>query len=101
MDDLLRDIESFDWNKGNIDKNWIKHKVSNLEAEEVFLDESGLLGKDEKHSTKEPRYKFLGLTKNFRYLSIFFTIREEKIRIISARSMNKKERNKYDQEKIK
>jgi len=37
-----------------------------------------------------------GFTKNNRKLTIFFTIRESKIRIISARDMHKKERIQYD-----
>lgn len=34
------DLTSFDWDKGNIDKNSQKHGVSPNEAEEVFLDEN-------------------------------------------------------------
>lgn len=100
MDDLFRGDLEFEWDKGNIDKNWIKHKISNKEAEEAFLDELGLLGEDEAHSTNEPRYKFLGVTRRKRRLSIFFTIRNGKLRVISARSMSKKDKIKYDQEKI-
>ena len=66
MDDLDKDFE-FEWDKGNVDKNWVKHKVSRFEAEEIFLDVFGLLGLDENHSTKEPRYKFLGKTIKNRY----------------------------------
>lgn len=100
MDEFDKDLE-FEWDKGNINKNWTKHRVSRPEAERLFLDESGLLGKDEKHSTKEPRYKFLGKTDKKRYLVAFFTTRKQKIRIISVRPMSKKDKIKYDQEKIK
>jgi hypothetical protein len=99
MDEFDKDLE-FEWDEGNRHKNWIKHKVGRSEAEEVFLDKSGLLGKDEKHSSKEPRYKFLGKTDKKRCLVAFFTVRKGKIRIISVRPMSKKDKIKYDQEKI-
>jgi uncharacterized DUF497 family protein len=100
MDELSKLELEFDWDEGNKHKNWIKHKVSHLEAEEIFLSGSGLLGKDEKHSTSESRYKFLGRTSKKRYLVAFFTIRKGKIRIISVRPMGRKDKIKYDQEKI-
>ena len=49
------------------------------------------------HSQKEPRYYVLGHTSLDRRLFIAFTMRENKIRVISARDMNKKERNIYEQ----
>ncbi|PIQ71393.1 hypothetical protein COV87_03705, partial [Candidatus Roizmanbacteria bacterium CG11_big_fil_rev_8_21_14_0_20_37_16] len=52
--------------------------------------------KDEKHSLKEERFMILGQTKLGRKLSIFFTFRKKRVRIISARDMNRKERNAYE-----
>lgn len=86
----------FEWSKGNDDKNLIKHGVSNQEAEETFKNEPFLLSKDIKHSKKEERFQVLGKTNMERRLFISFTIRNEKIRIISARDMNKKERSVYE-----
>lgn len=86
---------SFDWDKGNIDKNWGKHKVHYKEAEEVFLNRPLMVFPDIKHSILEKRFQALGITDDKRKLSIFFTIRNKKIRIISIRNQNKKEREKY------
>lgn len=86
---------SFDWDKSNIDKNWEKHKVYFREAEEVFFNKPLKIFPDRKHSIAENRFQVLGVTNNGRKLSIFFTIRNQKIRIISARNQNKKERIKY------
>lgn len=86
---------SFDWDKGNIDKNWEKHKVHFKEAEEVFFNKPLKIFPDAKHSITEKRFQILGVTNNERKLSIFFTIRNKRIRIISARDQNKKERIKY------
>ena len=91
---------SFDWNKGNIDKNWQKHKVHFKEAEEDFLNKPLSLLRDIKHSQSEERYIALGITNQKRKLHIVFTIRNNKIRIISARNQSKKERKLYGEEKI-
>jgi uncharacterized DUF497 family protein len=93
------DLE-FEWDEGNIDKNWIKHKVEYKEAEEIFFDINKLVGVDNKHSTIEARCLIFGVTEKKRYLTACFTVRKGKVRVISVRSMNKKERNKYDKEKI-
>ena len=89
---------SFDWNKGNVDKNFIKHKVSCREAEEVFFDEGVLILIDINHSQKEERFVALGTTNKGKKLIISFTIREDKVRIISARDQSRKERKFYEQE---
>ena len=49
------------------------------------------------HSEKEPRHYVLGHTIAGRRLFIAFTVREDKIRWISARDMSKKERKIYEQ----
>jgi len=51
-----------------------------------------------KHSKKEPRFHALGKSDEKRQLHITFTLRQagEKIRIISARDMHKKERVIYE-----
>jgi uncharacterized protein len=86
---------AFDWDKGNIDKNWEKHRVFYREAEEVFFNQPLLIFSDKKHSGTEKRYQALGVANNGRTLSIFFTIRNKKIRVISARDQNKKEKQRY------
>lgn len=81
----------FLWDQGNLDKNWIKHRVSNKESEEVFFDENKFVFKDKLHSQKEERFRILGKTENNRLLFVVFTKRSGKIRIISARDTNKRE----------
>lgn len=94
--EVLKELIRFIWDKGNIDKNWKKHKVSNKECEEVFFDESKKIAKDKLHSEKEDRFIILGKTKKERLLFIIFTIRNNKIRIISARDINRKEKKLYE-----
>jgi len=87
---------SFDWDSGNSDKNFIRHKVTCQEAEEVFINQPLLVEKDVKHSLHEKRYQALGKTNNQRHLFLSFTVRNQKIRIISIRDMDKKEQKEYE-----
>lgn len=91
---------AFKWDKGNLDKNWVRHSVTNKEAEEAFENEPKFIFKDEKHSVTEARYMLWGLTNSSRRLAVIFTLREDKVRVISARDMHKKERESYA-EKVK
>lgn len=85
---------SFEWDKGNRDKNKIKHDVEMQECEEVFFDDPVYLP-DRDHSHGESRYVALGKTVEKRYLFIVFTVRSLKVRVISARDQNKRERAYY------
>ncbi len=86
----------FEWDKGNVDKNFKKHEIANEEAESVFFDEKSLLADDLKHSKSEDRFQIVGKSMMDRLLTIFFTIRKNKIRIISVRRVNRKEINLYE-----
>ena len=98
LSSLLLEVEGFDWDAGNDKKNINAHQVSCSEAEEVFFNRPLLLQDDFKHSQKEIRYHAFGVTNEGRKLALTFTIRRKAIRIISARDMNKKERNAYEQD---
>jgi uncharacterized protein len=88
----LPSILVFAWDKGNEQKNWIRHKVAVEEAEEPFFSDDYIILEDKGHSrAREQRFILLGKTNKERLLFIVFTIRTEKIRIISARDANKKE----------
>ncbi len=85
----------FEWDKGNSGKNLARHKVTDQECEETFFDNGKKMLRDVLHSRKEERYIFLGKTKEQRLLFIVFTIRGVKVRVISARDINKKENKLY------
>jgi len=93
---VLETVSGFEWDSGNSDKNWIKHKVSRLECEEVFFNEPFYIYDYKSHSQSENRYYLLGITNEKRSMFLVFTIRKDKIRIISARDINKKERIIYE-----
>jgi uncharacterized DUF497 family protein len=95
----LADITGFDWDEGNIRKNE-KHSVSMAETEQLFFNRPLLILEDPKHSHQEARFHALGKSDDNRQLHITFTLRQagEKIRVISARDMHKKERAIYEKE---
>ncbi len=94
----LTAVEGFDWDEGNGRKNIDKHGVSQTEAEQVF-NGAPLLADDVKHSATEERFQALGETAEGRLLHVTFTLRDDgkRLRIISARDMNRKERANYEQ----
>ena len=93
---ILENCQGFQWDKGNSLKNWLKHGVTQGESEEVFFNEPLLLFEDEKHSEHEDRILAFGRTNEGKLLVVAFTIRQNLIRIISARHMNRKERGAYE-----
>ena len=88
----LPEVLEFEWDAGNEQKNWITHHVRAEEAEEPFFAEERLILEDIWHSTKkEARFILIGKSKQGRLLFTVYTIRKEKIRIISSRDADKKE----------
>lgn len=92
----LSELEGFEWDEGNIDKNLLRHKVTNNETGEIFFNEPLIIIPDIKHSKAEKRFVAQGKTNNNRKLTVVFTLRDKKIRVISARDQNKKERRQYE-----
>ncbi len=98
MKNIFENCEGFHWDTGNSEKNFYKHKVSNPECEQVFFNQPIIVVDDTKHSETENRFYLLGRTDQDRFLFVVFTIRKNLIRVISARDMNKKEREIYNEE---
>jgi uncharacterized DUF497 family protein len=94
--DVLKGIIGFEWDAWNTE-HIKKHNVNPEEAEQTFFDERKVVGEDTKHSNGEDRYILIGKTKRDRVLYIVFTLRKSRIRVISARDINKKrEVNMYE-----
>ncbi len=97
--EIISDCVGFEWDSGNIDKNWKKHRVNWQECEEVFFNRPIVVSSYERRLNLEPRGYVLGQTNAGRKLFLVYTIRDRRIRIISARSMSRKERKIYDKQK--
>ena len=93
--DRLQKCTGFEWDEHNAEKNWQKHGVTPSECEEFFFNRPLVVADDVRHSEKENRFYALGHTDGSRMLFVVFAVRRDKIRVISARDMNRKERKVY------
>ena len=98
LDNMI--VDGFEWDQGNLLKNLLKHGVTFFEAEEVFYNEPLLFFHDEKHGGTEKRFIAFGKTHQGKFLTVAFTLRTKKgkilIRVISARPMHRKEKLLYE-----
>ncbi len=92
-------INGFEWDEENFYKNIGKHGVYDSEAEQIFFNHPLVIKRDHKHSRSEVRYYSLGRTNHERLLFVAFTIRSDKIRVISARDMTNREVKVYEDHK--
>lgn len=91
----LSRASGFQWDAGNVEKNWLTHQVTSAECEQVFFNQPLIAAEDVTHSDVEDRFFCLGQTDVGRLLFVAFTLREDLIRVISARGMSRKERKVY------
>lgn len=89
-----------EWDENKNILNQQKHGVSFEEAKEVFDDPMHISKLDKRFGYFEERWISIGSTSRYKILvvaNIFFTNEgEEIIRIISARKVNEKERQRYE-----
>lgn len=91
----LAQATGFEWDAGKATKNWARHEVSQAECEQVFFNAPLVLAADPAHSATEDRFFALGQTDGERLLLVVFTLRGPLVRVISARSMSRGEREVY------
>ena len=92
---IVKDASEFEWDEGNKEKPK-KHGLTPEETEEAFFDTKKIVFTDWMHSKTEGRITLLGKTKKGRLLNITYTMRVKKIRIITARPINRKEVSLYE-----
>jgi uncharacterized protein len=86
--------ESFEWDDDKAAQNWRDHAVTFEMARDVFRDAFAIDWFDEEHSEDEERYGIIGMVEG-RFLFVAYTMRGERIRIISARKAEPHERRRY------
>ncbi len=87
----------FEWDPKKESSNLRKHKVSFEEASTALSDPMSVTGADPDHSIGEYRYVTFGISKFGRLLVVAHTEQDETIRIISARTVSKRERKIYEE----
>jgi uncharacterized protein len=98
LDEVLSSLEGFQWDAGNSDKNWRRHAVRQIEAEQLFFNRPLVAAASEYPGT-EQRFFALGRTDSGRELAVVFTIRGKLLRVISAWPMSRRERRTHAQAK--
>ena len=83
----------YEWDEAKNKVNKHKHRISFENAVDIF---QGLVitACDDRQDYQEDRYRAVGAVDNI-VLVVVYTMRGDSVRIISARSANKKERSYY------
>ncbi|MCL4261795.1 MAG: BrnT family toxin [Anaerolineae bacterium] len=92
----LQDI-LFEWDSHKAASNLDKHGISFELACEVFFDPFLLVMDDEEEYVDgELREKVVGITVDWRLLYVVYVMREDRIRLVSARYSTSVERKRYE-----
>jgi uncharacterized DUF497 family protein len=87
----------FIWNHLKNVLNQKNHKMSFENAVEVFEDPFYIEEYDEANSGYEDRYRITGYLEDWHYITVSFTMRDNLIRIFSAREADGEEEGAYDE----
>lgn len=87
----------FEWNDAKAASNWLDHGVRFEAARGVFQDIFAIEWTDDRHGDTEERFVTLGMVEGH-LLFVSYTLRQGRIRIISAREAEPRERRRYHNE---
>jgi len=88
----------FEWDNSKSKRNLKKHGVGFEESKTVFNDPFAITIDDQDHSGLEERYIDIGISSKGRILVVWYTERNDNIRIIGCRMANRFEREQYEKE---
>lgn len=89
--------DHFVWDDDKAARNWRDHAVTFEMAREAFRDPFAVEWQDLAQDPNEERYSLLGMVED-RLLFVGYTLRNERIRIITARKAEPYERRRYHEE---
>jgi uncharacterized protein len=87
----------FEWDPKKASLNLARHEVSFQEATTVFGDPLSITVPDPDHSVEEDRFIIVGQSYRGRVLIVSHTERGERVRLINARELTRKERSAYEE----
>ena len=87
---------TFEWDENKSELNLKKHGVDFEEAKTIFNDPHAITIDDPDHSVAEERYLDTGISSTGRMLIVWYTERNENIRIIGCRRAIRSERKIYE-----
>ena len=86
----------FEWNSRKATINLKKHGLSLETACEAFFDPFLFVVDEEEYVAGELRERVIGLTRDWRLIYVVYVMREDRIRLISAREVTAAERMLYE-----
>ena len=95
---MSKESLEFEWDPKKAASNLRKHGISFEEAASVFNDVLATIYEDPDHSVTEKCFLTIGTSEEGRLLHIAFADRGERIRIINARRLTRRERELYEKE---
>ncbi|EAW39111.1 MULTISPECIES: BrnT family toxin [Lyngbya] len=87
---------AYQWNRDKAIANLRKHGIDFADAVSIFSDDLAITITDERF--EEERFITVGMDAFGRILVVVYTVREDEIRLISARKATRKERQQYEEE---
>jgi uncharacterized protein len=89
---------AFEWDRRKDSANRRKHNIGFAEASTVFDDPLSITIPDPDHGEEEERYLIIGMSSTQSLLVVIHTVRGERIRLISARSATRHEKDAYQED---
>lgn len=89
--------DGFEWDDAKASLNWKKHGVTFEMARNAFHNAFAIEWLDDVQDAAEPRFVLLGMVEH-RLPFVAYTMREDRIRIVSARKGEPHERRRYHDE---
>lgn len=89
--------EEFEWDDIKASANMVRHRLTFDAARAAFQDPFSVGWVDEREAYGEVRYVVLGMANN-RLVNVVYTMRNDRIRIISARGADPRERRTYHEQ---
>mgnify|MGYP001236544909 CR=1 FL=1 len=86
--------DRFEWDDDKARLNLVTHHIDFKDAKLVFDDPGLLDDPDDTMDYGEERYRAIGIA-NGRMIAVFYTLRDARIRIVSARKATRTEERSY------
>jgi len=86
----------FEWDNQKAIANLHKHDLSFESACEAFFDPFLVVLEDVESVGEELREKLIGMTRDWRIVLVVYVMREDRVRLISARDTTSMERKQYE-----
>ncbi len=90
---------NYEWDDGEAASNFAKHGVTFEAARDVFKDPFAMEFVDDREDYGEERLILVGMA-GHRLLVVVYTLRDERIRLISARAAGSFEQRQYHEQDI-